>query len=356
MSYDRPIVRVAPNLAPKKRSKTVQKEPKLWPRGERGWYVTVGRRQIPLGKDEAEARKEYHRILASEGFIKSDGRMKVSELIHLFLQNSEAVNKPKTVQWHRFFLDSFSKRYGALRVNELKRLHITHWTQEKRKRPWQQNSIRHAMSCVRAAMRFGVSEGYIKEEPVKFKLPPAVRREKFLSVSEMKFIFTNAGRGGFREVLTALMESGARPSEVCSIEARNVDLEKGIWRLDDHKTQRKTGTKIIYLSPALLKICRTLCAEHPTGKIFLNSWGKPWTPDNIRLRFKRMKRQGLDPKAVPYCLRSGFITDALENGVPIATVAELVGHVDTRMISKFYSKLSTRTEHLRNAVEQATKK
>ena len=38
------------------------------------------------------------------------------------------------------------------------------------------------------------------------------------------------------------------------------------------------------------------------------------------------------------------------------TVAELVGHSDTRMISQHYNHLSERTNYLRQAAEQATKK
>ena len=47
-----------------------------------------------------------------------------------------------------------------------------------------------------------------------------------------------------------------------------------------------------------------------------------------------------------YTFRHTFITDALEKGVPIASLAELAGHKGTRMISTIYSKLAQRRRHL----------
>ena len=50
-----------------------------------------------------------------------------------------------------------------------------------------------------------------------------------------------------------------------------------------------------------------------------------------------------------------IFTDALERGVPIATVAELLGHTTTNTITKHYSHLSEKSEHLREAAVRATR-
>ena len=76
----------------------------------------------------------------------------------------------------------------------------------------------------------------------------------------------------------------------------------------------------------------------------------------MNCRFRRKRRRGLLEKGTTaYLYRGAFATDALENGVPIATVAELLGHQSTAMVSKHYSSLSERTEHLRKAAAEATK-
>ena len=45
-----------------------------------------------------------------------------------------------------------------------------------------------------------------------------------------------------------------------------------------------------------------------------------------------------------------------EKGVGIAQVAEFLGHVDTKMVSRHYSQLSQRVEHLREMAKKANEK
>ena len=98
------------------------------------------------------------------------------------------------------------------------------------------------------------------------------------------------------------------------------------------------------------------CERNPEGPLFRKHRGdRPWNRNAIRCRFKRLREKlGLEAGVVCYGLRHAFVTDALERGVPIATLAEIVGHADTKMISAVYSHLHERREHLRKAVEQAT--
>jgi integrase len=57
---------------------------------------------------------------------------------------------------------------------------------------------------------------------------------------------------------------------------------------------------------------------------------------------------------VSYTYRHTFVTDALENGVGVAQVAELLGHTSTDMVMSHYQHLSEKREHLRLAAIQAT--
>lgn len=59
---------------------------------------------------------------------------------------------------------------------------------------------------------------------------------------------------------------------------------------------------------------------------------------------------------VAYTYRGSFATDALEAGVPDASVAALLGHTNTATLHRFYNQLSSRTGHLKDAAEKATKK
>ena len=110
----------------------------------------------------------------------------------------------------------------------------------------------------------------------------------------------------------------------------------------------------MYLTPGMVTLCAELAREHPEGPLFRNTRGRPWTRDAIRLRFRNLReRLGLPKGVVAYAFRHTYITDALEKGVPIASLAELAGHRDTRMISTVYSKLSQRRKHLAEMAAKA---
>jgi integrase len=140
------------------------------------------------------------------------------------------------------------------------------------------------------------------------------------------------------------------------VTAAMADLEAGTWTLPEHKTRRKTQKpRVVYLTPVLLELTRTLAQRHPTGPLFRNRDGRPWNRNAIRCRFRRIREKlGLGGGVVAYLYRHGFATDALERGVPSATVAELLGHEGTRMLATHYSHLAEKREHLRRAALRAT--
>ena len=86
------------------------------------------------------------------------------------------------------------------------------------------------------------------------------------------------------------------------------------------------------------------------------SVGKPWTRNAIRCRFRNLRAKLPHLKGVvSYTYRHSFVTDALENGVGVAQVAELLGHTSTDMVMQHYQHLREKREHLKQAAIQATK-
>jgi integrase len=152
-----------------------------------------------------------------------------------------------------------------------------------------------------------------------------------------------------------MQETGCRPGEVAAVTAEQVDLKLGVWVFDEHKTAHKTGKpRVVYLSPAVLDLTRTLVVRYPTGPLFRGRGGRPFTRNGIRCRFRRLRAKLPDLKAfTAYSYRHTFTTDALTNGVGVAQVAELLGHTGTEMVMRHYQHLSQRVHHMRAAAAQA---
>jgi integrase len=156
----------------------------------------------------------------------------------------------------------------------------------------------------------------------------------------------------FRQFLTALQETGCRPGEISAVEATHVNQETGVWVLPQHKTGKP---RTVFLTDAMLALTRELVALRPTGPLFLNSRGKPWNRNAIRIRFRNLRKKFPQfGHFTAYSFRRAYVTDAMERGLGVAQVAELVGHTSTDMVMRHYSQLQARTQYMRDMANKAT--
>lgn len=152
----------------------------------------------------------------------------------------------------------------------------------------------------------------------------------------------------FPEFVTVAYATGAGPSELMRLEARHLDL--GAAAVMEGKTTGRTKRPRVIQIVAVAELHAKLARERPSRPLLLNSAGTPWTRHTFAHRFSRLrKRHGLGKEATAKGFRHGFATEGLEGGVPIATMAELMGHTSTKMLERHYSKLGQRAEHLRDA-------
>lgn len=123
------------------------------------------------------------------------------------------------------------------------------------------------------------------------------------------------------------------------------------------KTTRKTGRKrVIPLTEALAATLRPLAARYAEGPILRNTRGEPWTENAVNTQMRRLRgrleRAGKEtPELVPYSLRHLFATDALDSGVPLATLATMMGN-SPEIIMKRYSHLIERPDHILEALDR----
>jgi integrase len=163
----------------------------------------------------------------------------------------------------------------------------------------------------------------------------------------------------------------------------------------------KKVQRVVYLSDRALEITRRLVGLRPSGPLLLNTEGRPWCVSSVKCRFqklcrevgrRRLKSSGQMPpklkrltaaqRADPvlrkghqaavlerrrqvndlarqsgvrfnlYAFRHSLITESLVKGLDAVTVSVLAGHRDTTTISRVYSHLTQRHEHLREAARK----
>jgi integrase len=317
-----------------------------------GEYVKLARGR----ENEPEARKRFHELMALEAVNTSleSSDATSAALCEAFLAWSSRENSPATYEFYRPFLQTFVDLHGAVRVRDLKPYHVTRWFEAQP--GWNQSTRRCALTALKRALNWAVEEGYLSDNPLrKVKKPQVLRRERVVTAGEHEAITDTVRDEAFRTFLRAMRGTGCRPGEVAAVTAQQFDPEAGTWTFSRHKTVKKTRKpRVVYLTPELVELCRQLATRHAEGPLFRNARGKPWTRNAVRCRFRRLRTKlKLGPGVVAYSYRHTFATEGLGAGVPIATMAELLGHVDTTMVSEHYGHLDQKTDHLREAARRA---
>lgn len=317
------------------------------------WYATIRGERKKLVKGEANkkaAEKRFHELMAAppEEESLSISLIALSEA-HAEAKEAEGVAAESMGNYKKYIGGFLAHAGRVTAADEVTTNHLEAWL--KSKPGWGPSTRRLAITVVGGLFAWGAQKKLIKTNPFKgFKRPPARAREEAMSQETFDAIIDGVSTRGrcIKPLLRFMRETGCRPSEAMRIEAAWIDFGTGVAEFFG-KTTRKTGkNRRIHLTDAALAICRSQAALYPEGPLFRNSDGNPWTRDTMCSRFKRLRQKLNLPKGTcPETIRHGWITDALVEGVPIATVSALAGHTDTTMVSKVYSKLHTRTDHLK---------
>ncbi len=128
--------------------------------------------------------------------------------------------------------------------------------------------------------------------------------------------------------------------------------------LKEHKTAGKTRKpRVIWLTEPMKKLLAVLRRDSQSEFVFVNSRGKPWTMNAVRLQVGRLKEKlGLAKDVCSYLIRHQWGTQAILGGVDVATVAECMGHTSLDMVSTVYVHLAEQHGHLQDAMQKAARR
>ena len=397
---------------PKKKTKVAgKKEPKpFFRKFTKTWYLQLGQRQIKLGKSRDEAWARYHELMNDREEVEATTDTTVVDVLNAFCDWVKDWRSPGTYQWYSGHLRKFSDHIGALKLLDLKEKHLTAWIDKNFKQA-APDTIYGAIRTVQRAMNWAVKRGYLPKSPVKDKEKPSQQpRDVVIEPDQFEQILGRCRDQQARDLFTVLWETGCRVQEIRKVEAHHFHEDERRWLFPRSQAKGKRTPRVVYLTDEALEISLRLAAKHPHGPLFRNARGKPWTKNAIIMRFNKLVRApkrkcaycsgeavaflrgayvpekdkqgrkrkyvckdcirrkkltkemlgkikqpipGLE-KACSTTLRHSFITRALKNHVAGITVAVLVGHSDTQMISRVYSHLEKDPDFLRGQLQQAT--
>ncbi len=331
--------------------------------GEPGhWYVTRGKKKI-LVADRGKSRKEANEIYCASYSAPDPKHVGVQLILDRFLAHTLKNREMSTYRNYRRLLTSFSETITArLAVPRLKRYQLQEWLDGEDE--WTDNTKNTAVRTLKAAFNWAVDMELIEANPIaRFKPPRRTGRELFLDDAQFAALLKLVEDDGFTYYLTFAFQTGARPQETKIVAAKHFDGTKLTIPRKDAKGKQSPRT--IYLNPTMQKLVAGLAKLYPSGPLFRNEDGNPWTPSAVRLRFRRSAKKKGQPKIglaqkmgmvglCAYTMRHSFCTNALIRGVDVLTVAQLMGHKDATMVMRVYQHLAKNHAYLLKAATAAS--
>src|SRR5262249_25771003 len=185
---------------------------------------------------------------------------------------------------------------------------------------WKAGQKHQAIMSVQRAFNWAKKAGLIERSPVvHVEKPPTGKRERVIEWLDYQAMLDNTRAEEIHDLLTTSWDTGCRPQEIMRVEARHVDFAGRRWVFGKKEAKGKKRIRIVYLSDLALEITRRLVAEHPTGKLFRNSDGVPWTRFAVNCIMKRLQKK-TGKKFALVDFRHSFTTRALKNGVDPITL------------------------------------
>jgi len=315
-----------------------------WRKQARTWYLQLGKKQIGLGRNKKEAFEKYHEIMADRGTAAIHYE-KVVPLFDVYLEWLKQNRAPKTYTKALRHLQPFAEFIGpSLTIVGLTPHLLLNWAEKQKN--WNSTTQNDAISLVQRALNWGVKRGHIPRSPIA-KIdgkPRRLRREVFLTEDEFKQLRTEV-TDCFADILDFMWFTGCRPTEARNLKVSHVDLKNKMVVFPISEAKGKCNERVIFLPPQAMEVLERQLAAYSSGFVFRNTHGNKWRRNALSCRFKRL-REKIGKKLCAYALRHSFATEGLKRGVDSLTLAQIMGHSDTTMLSRHYAHLARNPVYL----------
>jgi integrase len=264
----------------------------------------------------------------------------VRHLIDSFLANARQqvrarALKASTVRW---YVDQFKhlEPVANFPADALRGVHLT--------------SIELTNATARALKRlyrWGALEELVQRDPfARLAVPPCGQRERVLTRAEVARLYRAAPRS-LRLLLMVQLRTIARPGEIRGLTWGQVDLGRRLIVLAEFKGKKRRADRLkvraipldLVVGRLLANLRRKSPDPSPAGRVFLSTRSRPWSANAVRCAMRRARvAAGLDAGDEPvvcYHLRHTGATNAIRAEVPLAMVAQVMGHARTSTTERY---------------------
>jgi site-specific recombinase XerD len=220
-----------------------------------------------------------------------------------------------------------------------KRVHIEAFARDLEARGRSRATIARRLCTVTCFYRYAEQEGLIEHSPAVHVRRPRLDYESHavgLDRNELGAMLVAAGLAGARDhaLIALLAMNGLRVSEAIGANIDQLGLERGHRTLTVVRKGGKTVT--MPMAPRTARTVDLAIGDRYDGPILLGNDGQRLDRHAAARIVRRIGRAaGITKKIGPHTLRHGFITAALDAGVPLRDVQEAASHADPRTTMRY---------------------
>lgn len=361
-------------------------------------------RKLPSGKYQGRYRNLNNDVRSAGTFTQEKQAQKEAERVESEQRQPGAVNLDGGKirwgdwfdSWHEARIVAYSTdenyrstvenhirpHWGNTKLADIEPIGVSRWVKQLSKDGASPYTIRNAVTLFKGSLNAAVNANRLVRNPATGvrlpDMPDAV--ERFLTRDEVEVItFYLDGLNAL--IVWTAVQTGMRFGEIAGLHWSRVDLDRGVIQVVekfDQKAKRidpvpkDKEKRTVPLPPELVtKLrrhrdgaapARTCGLRHTAGRctgdlvfrgprgaaIQSAAWGVgPWA--------RSLKLAGIEDRVRPHDLRHTYASWLIQDGVPLADIAPVMGHSDIEM-SRRYAHLSDEDSHakVRNAISRAS--
>lgn len=276
--------------------------------------------------------------------------------------NRERSLSDNTIRAYVGDLESFSIHLKALGVEDVSTLNISHlrsWLANQQSKGASRTTLSRRATSIKLFTKWAHKNGLLPNDvganlatPKAHRILPEILDVKSADLA-MQSLETFAEESGELTAIRnlAMVEmlyaSGARVSEICGLNLKDIDYERSTIRVIGKGSKERVipiGRPAIAALEKWLKVRPQLANEKSGDAVFLGARGKRIDQRQVREVVYKTIELG------PHALRHSAATHLLEGGADLRTVQEILGHASLST-TQIYTHVSA--ERLHSAFKQA---